>query len=123
MQRAFANVLSGDVEQTARFYQALLGMKRVGDFGWFVVLSHDEMPDLEFGILANDHDTVPEGINLVPGGTIFTFVVPDLDQVVEMATKLQADVVQEATDMPYGQRRLMLRDPDGNVIDISSPIR
>jgi len=44
MNRAFVNILTADVAATAQFYQDLLGMRRAGDFGWFVLLSHAEMP-------------------------------------------------------------------------------
>jgi hypothetical protein len=30
--------------------------------------------------------------------------------------------VEHARDMPYGQRRMVLRDPDGTFLDISCPI-
>jgi len=31
-------------------------------------------------------------------------------------------IVSEPIDTSYGQRRLLLKDPDGTLIDISSPI-
>jgi predicted enzyme related to lactoylglutathione lyase len=123
MKRAFTNILSDDVEGTARFYQDLLGMKRAGDFGWFIVLSHDEMPGFEMGILKRDHETVPSGFSRNTGGSILTFVVNDLEEVHAKALSMQAEIIQEPTDLPYGQRRLMLRDPAGSAVDVSSPIR
>lgn len=123
MKRAFTNVLTDDVEQTARFYEELLGMKRSGDFGWFVILTHDDMPRYEIGILDRDHETIPETIVKSPGGSILTFVVAELADVVERATAMRAEIIQEPTYLPYGQRRLMVRDPAGSAIDISSPIR
>ncbi len=123
MNRAFTNILCSDVEQTASFYQELLGMKRAGDFGWFIVLSHDEMPEFEMGILNKDHETVPDGLSSGSAGSILTFVVHDLEEVHARAVSMQTDIIQEPTDLPYGQRRLMLRDPSGAAIDVSSPIR
>ena len=123
MKRAFTNILTDDVEQTARFYEELLGMKRSGDFGWFVILTHDDMPRYEIGILDRDHETIPDNVVKSPGGSILTFVVADLEDVVERATAMRAEIIQEPTDLPYGQRRLMVRDPAGSAIDISSPIR
>ncbi|WP_171099694.1 VOC family protein [Ruegeria sp. HKCCD7255] len=123
MNRAFTNILTGNVEQTAEFYEDLLGLKRTGDFGWFVRLSHEDKPGFELGILNKDHDTIPEGVAKTHGGCIFTFVVSDLDVVVANAQAMQADIIQKPTDLPYGQRRLMLRDPNGTAVDISAPIR
>lgn len=122
MKRAFTNILSSDIEVTAQFYQDLLGMTRTGDFGWFIVLSHDEMPEFELGVLDSNHDTVPTGLSSSPAGCILTFVVNDLEEVHARAVSMQAEIIQEPTDLPYGQRRLMLRDPAGSAVDVSSPI-
>ena len=123
MNRAFVNILAEDVETTAQFYQELLGMTRVGDFGWFVLLSHEDMAQYEIGILAQGHETIPEGIAANPAGFISTFVVDDVEHVYAQAVAMQAEVIQEPTDLPYGQRRTLLRDPAGAVVDVSSPIR
>jgi len=123
MNRAFTNILCSNVEETAQFYQDLLGLKRSGDFGWFVILSHDDMPGFELGVLQRDHETIPDGISSRPGGTILTFVVTDLEEIHARAAVMQALILQEPTDLPYGQRRMMLRDPAGTAVDVSSPIR
>lgn len=123
MNRAFTNILTKDVAITAQFYQDLLGMKRVGDFGWFVVLSHDDMPQFELGILDQYHETIPETVSAEPTGIIVTFVVDDVEEVHSQAVAMEAEIIEKPNDLPYGQRRLLLRDPTGAVVDVSSPIR
>ena len=123
MQRAFTNILSRNVDATSVFYENLLSMERSGDFGWFVILTHKDMPAFELGILDLFHETIPEGVVSRAGGAIITFVVSDLDAIATKARSMKAKIIQEPTDLPYGQRRLMLRDPDGLAVDISSPIR
>lgn len=122
MNRAFANVLCKNVEVSAVFYERLLGMTRHGDFGWFVILTHPDMPRFEFGLLDIDHDSVPDDARRPAGGALLTFVVDDLDAVERRAAELGARVVAPPTDMPYGQRRMVLRDPDGTCLDISCPV-
>ena len=121
MNRAFTNILCNDVALTADFYKNLFGMKREGDFGWFIVLSHDDMPGFELGVLAQGHETLPAEISGRPAGAILTFVVDDVEAMYRRATAMKAEIIQEPTDLPYGQRRLMLRDPAGTAVDISSP--
>lgn len=123
MKRAFTNILCNDVERTAQFYQDLLGMERTGDFGWFIILSHGDMPGFELGVLAQDHETIPSGVSGHPARAMLTFVVDDVEATYHQAITIKAEIIQEPTDLPYGQRRLMLRDPVGTVVDISSPIR
>jgi uncharacterized glyoxalase superfamily protein PhnB len=54
---------------------------------------------------------------------VLTFVVNDVEATYRQATAIKAEIMQQPTDLPYGQRRLMLRDPAGTAVDISSPIR
>mgnify|MGYP001160011817 FL=1 len=121
MTRSFTNVLSDTPDRTATFYEELLGMTRHFDSDWFVILTHPGVSGLEFGILQRDHDVVPQAIRSAPAGVILTFVVDDLAPVVETAQRLDAEIVDGPTRMPYGQMRLLLRDPDGTVIDVSCP--
>ena len=121
MQRMLVNILSADVQRSATFYQELLGMKRHFESDWFIILTHQDMPSLEFAVLQRDHAIVPEAIQAAPKGIIFTFVVADTDAVYDRALSLGAQIVQPPTDMFYGQRRLLLEDPDGAVLDISAP--
>ena len=122
MNRAFTNILAGDVSATAQFYEDLLGMKRTGDFGWFVILSHDNMPGFELGVLDRNHETIPAGVTDNPSGVVLTFVVASVEDVHSQAMTMNAEVVEAPKDLPYGQRRLMLRDPAGTAVDVSSPI-
>lgn len=121
MNRAFTNILCGDVEKTALFYEMLLGMTRSGDFGWFVLLGSDTLPGWELGILDMSHDSVPSHLAARPAGMILTFVVDDVETLHNTAVEMGAEILQEPTVLPYGQTRLLLRDPTGSVVDISSP--
>lgn len=38
------------------------------------------------------------------------------------AVSLQADILRKPMDLLYGQRHLMLHDPGGSAVDLSSPI-
>lgn len=121
MKRSSANILCEDPAKAAAFYERLLGMTRRFDFGWFVLLTHADMADLEFGLLDRGHETVPRDLATAPAGVIVSFVVADVEPYFEDARAVGADIVQEPTDLFYGQRRMLLRDPEGTVVDISSP--
>lgn len=121
MNRCFSNILSKNVSATAIFYEELLGMKRHFDSDWFVILTHDDVEGLELGVLQRDHEIVPEAVRAAPAGVMITFVVDDCDVIYERALKQGVVVVETPADMPYGQRRMLLKDPDGTVVDISAP--
>jgi predicted enzyme related to lactoylglutathione lyase len=122
MQRCFTNILCADVDRTAGFYEELLGLHRHYTSDWFVILSHHDLPRLEVGLLQRDHAIVPEAVKAAPAGVMVTFVVDHCDAVHDAARAMGAEVLEPPTDMPYGQRRMLLRDPEGTVLDISAPI-
>lgn len=121
MNRCFSNILSKNVSATATFYEELLGMKRHFDSDWFVILTHANIEGLELGVLQRDHEIVPEAARAAPAGVMLTFVVDDCDAIHERALKQGALVVETPVDMPYGQRRMLLKDPDGTIVDVSAP--
>jgi len=51
---------------------------------------------------------------------ILEFEVGDVDAVFERAAGNGANVVMPTTTMPWGNRSLLLRDPDGNLVNIFS---
>ena len=121
LQRCFSNILVNDVERSAQFYEALLGMKRHFESDWFIILTHEDQPGLEYGLIQKDHEIVPKAISATAGGMMVTFVVADCDDIYERAKQLDANIVEAPRDMFYGQRRMILLDPDGAVLDISAP--
>lgn len=122
MQRCFANILTEEVAATAAFYEQLLGLEPHFASDWFVNLADPDNPAFELGILRQTSDIVPARAQRAPAGVMLTFVVDDCDAVYERALALKANVVEAPRDMPYGQRRVILRDPAGTFVDISSPV-
>ncbi|WP_269585584.1 VOC family protein [Roseibium sp. Sym1] len=123
MKRQFTNILTEEVAVTAAFYVELLGMTPQFSSDWFVNLVDPETPGLELGILNQTSDIVPVRAQKAPAGVILTFVVDDCDTVYERARALNAVIVEAPRDLPYGQRRMVVRDPAGTFVDISSPVR
>lgn len=52
---------------------------------------------------------------------ILEFKVDDVDHEFERIREF-ANVVQEPTTMPWGNRSLLVRDPDGNLINFFTPV-
>jgi len=123
MKRQFTNILTEKVAETAAFYEQLLGMTAQFSADWFVNLVDPETPGLELGILSQTSDIVPAAARKAPAGVLLTFVVEDCDTLHERAKDMDADIVEAPRDLPYGQRRMIVRDPAGTFVDISSPVR
>ncbi|MET8211212.1 VOC family protein [Streptomyces sp. NPDC005373] len=53
---------------------------------------------------------------------IIEFLVDDVDRVHGNLTGLVSDFVNEPTTMPWGNRALLFRDPDGNLVNFFTPV-
>ena len=48
--------------------------------------------------------------------------VDDVDAVRERVAALAVEIVLEPTDMPWGNRSMILRDPDGGLVNLFTPV-
>jgi predicted enzyme related to lactoylglutathione lyase len=53
---------------------------------------------------------------------IIEFRVDDVDSEYERLKPLVSDWVQEPTTMPWGNRSILFRDPDGNLVNFFAPV-
>ncbi len=53
---------------------------------------------------------------------IIEFLVDDVDRVHRNLAGLVTDFVKEPTTMPWGNRSLLFRDPDGNLVNFFTPV-
>ena len=118
--RGFPNIVAPNLSVTKAWYVELLGWATEFDSEWFVHLKSEDAPGVELGIIAAGHEIVPKALASTPGGVLVTVVVDDVDDVYHRAVSLGYEVVEEPHDMFYGQRRMVLRDPAGTMVDVSS---
>ena len=135
VQRAFPTILSDRLPETRDFYVALLGFGVAFDSDWFVGLSTatsgalsstfepGEVPEVAFevGIWRVDHDLVPASHRAEPAGVMLTFVVDDVDAVHALARRARMPVVAPPRDLFFGRRQMLVCDPNGVLVDVSSP--
>ncbi len=53
---------------------------------------------------------------------IVEFLVADVDAEYRKVSALVGEVLQEPTTMPWGNRSLLFRDPDGNLVNFFTPV-
>jgi catechol 2,3-dioxygenase-like lactoylglutathione lyase family enzyme len=54
---------------------------------------------------------------------IIEFIVSDVDEIYSRQRELlQSSLVQAPTTMPWGNRSLLFRDPDGNLVNFFTPV-
>jgi len=121
INRLLTNICSDDLPASEAFYTRLFYFKALFSSDWFINLASEEH-GLELAIIARGHEIVPSAVRQQPTGFYLTFVVEDVDAFYEKAQNMGVTVVAPPEDTFYGQRRLLIQDPNGVVLDISSPI-
>ena len=121
IDRMMTNICSDNLAESRDFYVTLFDFNVDYDSDWFVhLISKDKQ--LELGIISRTSEIVPKGFQNGPKGFYITFVVESADAVYEIAKKNGLEIMAEPEDTFYGQRRLLLKDPNGALVDVSSPM-
>ncbi len=121
INRMMINICSEHLGESRDFYTQLFDFTIDYDSDWFVhLISKDKK--LELGIIDTNSEIVPNGVGKLPKGTYITFVIDDVDEIFTIAKSSNYEIVQDPENTFYGQRRMLLKDPNSYIIDISSPI-
>ncbi|MCX4236018.1 VOC family protein [Streptomyces sp. NPDC020707] len=115
-------IITGDVARLVAFYERVTGLTAAWANDDFAELG---TPNATLAIASTR--TVPL---FAPGSArpaenqsvITEFLVEDVDAVHKNLTGYVTDFVTEPTTMPWGNRSLLLRDPDGNLVNFFTPV-
>ena len=106
------------VHSAGRFYVEHFGMKPVFEADWYVQL-HGPETTIQLAFIAPEHPTVPEAFRYAPArGTILSIEVDDATAFAGRAEAAGLTVVQPLKDEPFGQRHIMIEDPNGLLVDV-----
>ncbi len=120
INRLLTNLCSENLADSTEFYTTLFNFKVDYNSDWFVHLI-SEGQELEIGIMKSNHELVPEEFRGKPTGIYITLVVDDAVAIFEKAKELGVEVIRELELTFYGQKRVLLKDPAGVLVDVSSP--
>lgn len=121
MQLAATRIITDDVDNLVAFYERVTGVTAVRLHPLFAELRTDS------GTLAiASSATVPllgenAGEARANRSVMFDFLVDDVDAIYPTLQGVVEVFVNEPTTMPWGNRSLLFRDPDGNLINFFTP--
>ena len=115
------NVLAKDIAATAAFYKSVFRYRELFASPWHVVLGPESGQGLEIGIIDWVSEFVPRSARGVPGGAYLSLVVDDVAAVIERARAFDIEIVEDVRVLGVGEARAVLRDPNGVVIDVTTP--
>ncbi|PHM51717.1 VOC family protein [Xenorhabdus sp. KK7.4] len=114
------NILTDDLISTRNLFVNLLKFNIEYESYWFISMSSESNEQVSAFLKTSEF--IPETYHKACQGVIITFVVEDIDSYFEKAKTLKLDIIEPPRDLPYGQRRMLIKDKSGALIDISSPI-
>jgi uncharacterized glyoxalase superfamily protein PhnB len=107
--------------ESADFVARCFGMRRLFEASWIAVMTTDDQ-SIAVAFMSSDHPSQPPGPELFGGGMIFTVQVDDVATLYERLSARGEPIHHALTDCAWGQRRFMLRDPSGVLIDVVEQI-
>ena len=75
------------------------------------------------GIIRRDYERIPSQYQTQPTGFYMTSVVLDVDTVYAKAIAQKLEILQPPRNEFYGQHQFLIVDPNGCIVDISSPLK
>ena len=115
-------IITADIERLVGFYENVTGVPAA----W---------ANENFAELRTTHGTLAIGSTrtvalFAPGSArpadnhtvIIELLVDDVDAIHERLKNTVQDFVNEPTTMPWGNRALLFRDPDGNMVNFFTPV-
>ena len=115
-------VITDDVARLAGFYEKVTGVPATRYTEDFAELSTPRAT-LAIGSTRTVPLFAPGAARPASNDTVIVeFLVDDVDAVHQNLSSFVGDFVQEPTTMPWGNRSLLFRDPDGNLVNFFTPV-
>ncbi|MFD2421423.1 VOC family protein [Amycolatopsis pigmentata] len=123
MQFVSVRIITGDIARLVEFYEQATGINARWLAEQFAELVG---PACTLAIGSAETMALFSPGAAVPGSNrtvILEFLVEDVDRDYERLTNSAAapEIVQKPTTMPWGNRSLLFRDPDGNLVNFFTP--
>lgn len=117
-------IITADVAQLVNFYEQVTGLPAVQytpDFAELKTLTTTlAIGSTKTLVFFGGDDVAKPAQN---SSVIIEFRVDDVEKEYErLADFLQNSIVQKPTTMPWGNKSLLFRDPDGNLVNLFTPV-
>lgn len=117
-------IITNNLDELVKFYEQVTGLpivKYTPEFGEL------KTPTTTIAIGSTKTLAIFGGDEVAQPATnrslIIEFLVDDVDKDYErLVDYLQDNIVQKPTTMPWGNRSLLFRDPDGNLVNFFTPV-
>ncbi|QCH22890.1 VOC family protein [Mycobacteroides salmoniphilum] len=122
MRFVSTRIITADVDRLVTFYEMITDAEAVWGNELFA-----EIPTPVGTLAIGSEKTVPlfghgSAESAANRTVILEFIVDDVDAEYARLREQLTEVVTEPTTMPWGNRALLFRDPDGNLVNLFTPV-
>jgi len=115
-------MITDDLERVVQFYERVTGVSAVRSTPVFAELTTSSCT-LAFGHTQTTQLFGEDSARAADNHSVIVeFLVDDVDSEYERLEPLVTEWVQEPTTMPWGNRSILFRDPDGNLVNFFTPV-
>jgi predicted enzyme related to lactoylglutathione lyase len=115
-------IITGDIARLVGFYEKATGVQASWSNEDFAEL-RTPCATLAIGSTRTVPLFAPGAVRPADNRTvIIEFLVDDVDGVHQNLADVVEDFVKKPTTMPWGNRSLLFRDPDGNLVNFFTPV-
>ena len=112
-------IVTADLDRLLAFYTELLGARELMRFP-------EDGPVFYVGLALGDSELcLSSDASVVagePGRMLLSMEVVDVDALLPKVAALGGTATSDANDMPWGQRVAHIKDPDGNVVNLTQQL-
>lgn len=121
VERILFTILAKDLTTSAAFYRQLADFEQIYTSDWFVVLAIPGHTGFQLGLIDQVSEFAPRHAWGTAAGGYLTLVVDDVYAALDKAREMGVEVIESPVALEYGQTRALIRDPNGIIIDLSTP--
>jgi predicted enzyme related to lactoylglutathione lyase len=115
-------IITADIKRLVQFYENTLGLPVI----WYTEDFAEIITEKATLAIGSTRTLAAFGGEVAQSASnksiIIEFRVEDVDAEYENIKTITSDIVQRPTTMPWGNRSLLFRDPDGNLINFFAPV-
>jgi predicted enzyme related to lactoylglutathione lyase len=115
-------MITGDIKRLVSFYERVTGVRATWHTEDFAELSTAGATLAIGSTRTAALFALDAGQPAASAPVIVEFLVDDVDAAFRELTSVLGTVVQEPVTMPWGNRSLLFRDPDGNLVNFFTPV-
>ena len=122
MKRGKVRIITADVARLRRFYELIIKLEPVGDERYVEF----RLPGLTLAIADQRRINISAAGAATPGSNrsaVFDFEVENVDAEYDRLRPIVGSFELAPTTQQWGNRSMLFRDPDGNLVNFFAPVR